>query len=57
MNIGGSNELLADFKLYWDQNQQQAFAKTFWLLSYINLHHSRLLFPDLRGLVGTFTHI
>ena len=28
-NIDGSNELLADFKLYKEQKQQQAFAKTF----------------------------
>ena len=40
MNIGGSNELLADFKLYKHQNKQQAFAKTFRLQSYDNLYHS-----------------
>ena len=28
MNIGGFNELLPDFKLYKDQKQQKAFAKT-----------------------------
>ena len=29
MNIGGLNELLADFKLYKEQKQQEGFAKTF----------------------------
>ena len=50
---GGSNELLADLKLYKDQKYKEAFAK---IQSYHNFYNSQLMFLDLRRLLGTSGH-